>query len=181
VGRLTTVTTGGTNLLSNLSWSPAGLPTGWTYGNGVTASFGWTPERLLLSEIRYDRPQPGGTMLNLTYEYGTAAGNDGRIKKINDLVVPDRTVNFEYDGLARLQRAYTAGGQAYAAWDRSWTYDGFGNRTVSGQEPAFLTRRSITDRRGSAAKRSFHRRGVRLATSLAGWVSTRWSTSTRYA
>jgi RHS repeat-associated protein len=77
-------------------------------------------------------------MLNLTYEYGTAAGNDGRIKKINDLVVPDRTVNFEYDGLARLQRAYTAGGQAYAAWDRSWTYDGFGNRTsqtVVGEDP----------------------------------------------
>jgi hypothetical protein len=136
----TTVTTGGTNLLSNLAWSPAGLPTGWTYGNGVTASFGWTPERLLLSEIRYDRPQQGGTMLNLTYEYGTAAGNDGRIKKINDLVVPERTVNFVYDGLSRLKRAHTTGGATYPAWELTWGYSATGNReaqtAVVGNPPA---------------------------------------------
>ena len=57
-----------------------------------------------------------------------------------------------------------------------------GTRTaVSGQATAFLTSRSTTDRRGSAAKRSFQSRGVRLATSLAGWRSTRCKTSTRYA
>ncbi len=128
-GRLTSVTTGGTNLLSNVAWSPAGLPTGWTYGDGVTASFRWTPESLLLSEIRYDRPQQGGTMIDLTYEYGTAAGNDGRIKKINDLVVPDRTVHFEYDGLSRLKRAHTTGGATYPAWGLTWSYSAAG-RTI---------------------------------------------------
>jgi hypothetical protein len=35
---------------------------------------------------------------------------------------------------------------------------------------------SVSDR---AAKCAFHRRGVRSCTSRAGWVSTRWSTSTR--
>ena len=39
---------------------------------------------------------------------------------------------------------------------------------MTGQKTAFLTGRSIADRRGSAAKRSFHRRGVRLTTSLPG-------------
>jgi len=133
VGRLTTVTTGGTNLLANLSWNPAGLPTGWTYGNGVTVSFGWTPERLLLSEIRYDRPQQGGTMLNLTYEYDADPDpgvfmTDGRIRKIQDLVVPDRTVHFEYDGLSRLKRAHTEGGATYPAWELTWGYSATGNR-----------------------------------------------------
>jgi hypothetical protein len=52
-------------------------------------------------------------------------------------------------------------------------------KTVSGQATAWLTGRSTAERRGSAAKRSFHSRGVSAATSLAGWISTRWSTSTR--
>jgi RNA-directed DNA polymerase len=51
--------------------------------------------------------------------------------------------------------------------------------TVSGQVTAFLTSRSITDRRGSTANRCFHSRGVSASTSLAGWSSTRCSTSTR--
>jgi len=50
---------------------------------------------------------------------------------------------------------------------------------VTGQERAFLTDRSMTDRRGSEANRSFQSRGVSAATSLAGWRSTRCSTSTR--
>jgi RHS repeat-associated protein len=79
-------------------------------------------------------------MLNLTYEYGTAAGNDGRIKKINDLVVPDRTVHFEYDGLSRLKRAHTTGGATYPAWELTWGYSATGNReaqtAVVGNPPA---------------------------------------------
>ena len=53
--------------------------------------------------------------------------------------------------------------------------------TVTGQDTAFLTSRSITDRSGSAANRSFQSRGVSAATSRAGWRSTRCNTSTRYA
>ena len=36
----------------------------------------------------------------------------------------------------------------------------------------------ISEVMGSAAKRSFHSRGVSCATSFAGWLATRWSTST---
>ena len=39
---------------------------------------------------------------------------------------------------------------------------------VTGQTTALLTIRSISDRIGSSAKRSFQRRGVNAATSLAG-------------
>jgi hypothetical protein len=50
---------------------------------------------------------------------------------------------------------------------------------LNSQAPALLTRRSRSERRGSHAKCSFQSLGVSRSTWEAGWVSTRWSTSTR--
>jgi hypothetical protein len=55
----------------------------------------------------------------------------------------------------------------------------FGKRSLSGVLQCRRLMRYKSERRGLSAKCSFHNRGVSWATSLAGCVPTRWSTSTR--
>jgi RHS repeat-associated protein len=100
--------------------------TGLNYGNGVAASFGYSPDRLQMTSLSYVKGT--NTLYSLNYSYGTAGSNNGQIQSITDNVDNGRTVTFSYDSLARLMNAVTTGSTGYAKWGLQWTYDVYGNR-----------------------------------------------------
>ena len=134
VGRLCAVgTTGstcstGTTYATGFTYNAAQLPTAFNYGNGVAASFGYSPDRLQLTSLSYAKS--GTTLFGLAYSYGTSGSNDGLISGITDSVQAGRSVSYTYDSLARLSTALTTGSASYPQWGLSWTYDRYANRTA---------------------------------------------------
>jgi len=49
--RINQITSSGTNYVSAMGYNAAWQPTGFNYGNGVSATFGYTPDRLLLQSL----------------------------------------------------------------------------------------------------------------------------------
>jgi RHS repeat-associated protein len=140
IGRLCAVGTSGSTCSSGttyataFSYNAAFEVTGFNYGNGVAAAFGYTPERLLLQSLAYSK---GGTSLFSTnYWYKTdstncpnaPAGNNGQIQCITDNVDSGRSVSYTYDSLYRLTSAVTNGSANYVKWGLTWAYDRYGNR-----------------------------------------------------
>jgi YD repeat-containing protein len=104
------------------------------YGNGVTATFGYSPSRQQMTGPGYAKGAQ--TLFSLQYYYqqdptncstGPTA-NNGQIACIKDLVDDGRTQAFTYDALGRLISAVTNGSAAYAKWGLSEGYDQYGNR-----------------------------------------------------
>ncbi|HEX2711794.1 MAG TPA: hypothetical protein VHM88_06165 [Candidatus Acidoferrales bacterium] len=106
IGRLSTVadTMGSTNTTyaSGFSYNPAFEATGFNYGNGVAASFGYSTDRLQLTSLSYMKT--GQTLSGLNYWYkqdstncpnGTM-GNNGQIQCITDNVDSTRKVALEW-------------------------------------------------------------------------------------
>ncbi len=115
------------------------LVTGFKYGNGIYASFGFSPDRLQMTCLDYSTTNRGGSCthdstskLGLTYSYGTSGSNNGQISSISDYVQSGRSLTYTYDSLYRLTNAATSGSTAYPAWGLSDTYDRYGNRTAQG-------------------------------------------------
>src|SRR5947208_2002762 len=136
VGATGSTCTSGTTYASGFSYSPSFQVTGFSYGNGVTAAFGYTPDRLLLQSLAYTKS--AATLFSTNYWYKTdstncpsgAAGNNGQIQCITDNVDSGRTVSYSYDALYRLISATTNGSGNYPQWGLSWSYDRYGNRTA---------------------------------------------------
>jgi RHS repeat-associated protein len=135
IGRATSVQNNSTsaNYASSITYNTANEVTGFSYGNGITASFGYSAQRLQLTSIGYS--QGSSSLFSLSYSYTQNGGNDGAITSITDNVVAGRTENFTYDSLQRLTSASITGtsgggGGSYPAWGLSWTYDRYGNRTA---------------------------------------------------
>jgi len=140
LGRLSQISSGSTNYLSNFSYNAAIQPLSFSYGNGVNASFGYN-DHLQLSALRYSTP--GNTdALNLAYDYGT--NNNGQIQAMRYYTSPgheDTTKSeyFGYDPLSRLSTAHTGTFSSTSGWSLQWAYDRLGNRTqqnILGGNPA---------------------------------------------
>jgi len=133
IGRLCTVGTSGSTCMTGITWASgftynaAQQPTAYTLYNGVSASIGYSPDRLQLNSLSYAKS--GTTLFGLSYLYGTSGSNDGLISSITDNVQSGRSVTYTYDSLARLSTALTNGSSTYPVWGLSWTYDRYGNRT----------------------------------------------------
>ncbi len=125
IGRLTTVLSGTTNYASSFTYNPAGQVTGFNYGNGVTASLGYSPDRLQLQTLTHSKP--GQTLFSVTYGYLQNGGNNGQITSIADNLDPTRSTTYSYDPLGRLKVAF-AGPEANPTWKLDWDYDRYGNR-----------------------------------------------------
>jgi len=134
IGRLCAVgTTGstcstGTTYASGFAYNTAQQPTAFNYGNGVAASFGYSPDRLQLTSLSYAKS--GTSLFALGYSYGASGSNDGLISSITDNVQSGRSVSYTYDSLARLSTSLTTGSSSYPQWGLSWTYDRYANRTA---------------------------------------------------
>ena len=123
LARLSQVSTGTTNYLSNVSYNAASQPTGVQYGNGVQAAFSYNAQ-MQLQTLAYTKS--GSAIFSLTYNYGT--GDNGQIQGITDNVDNGRTAAYSYDAWSRLKTAQTTGSTNYPQWGLSWGYDRYGNR-----------------------------------------------------
>jgi RHS repeat-associated protein len=109
----------------------AGQVSAFSYGNGVTASFGFNAARLQLESLSY--AQGSTALLSLAYGYAQNGGNNGQITSITDNTgTPEggRSVTYTYDALHRLKTAETTGSTSFPKWGLEWTYDRYGNRTA---------------------------------------------------
>ncbi len=125
IGRLSAIASGTTNYASAFSYNQAGQVTGFNYGNGVTTSLGYSPERLQLQTLSYTKP--GQTLFSLSYGYLQNGGNNGQISSITNNVDATRSMTYSYDPLGRLKVAF-AGPEANPTWKLDWDYDRYGNR-----------------------------------------------------
>jgi RHS repeat-associated protein len=138
IGRLSSIadTKGSTNTTraSGYTYNPAEQVLAFNYGNGVAATFGYSPSRQQLTSLSYVKGTQ--TLFSLSYYYqqdstncttGTP-GNDGQIDCIKDGVDSGRTASYTYDSLGRLITAGTKGSTGYPQWGLSWAYDRYGNR-----------------------------------------------------
>jgi RHS repeat-associated protein len=128
VGTTGSTCSSGTTYASGFTYNAAQQPTAFNYGNGVAASFGYSPDRLQLTSLSYAKS--GTTLFGLSYSYGTSGSNDGLISGITDSVQAGRSVSYTYDSLARLSTALTTGSASYPQWGLSWTYDRYANRSA---------------------------------------------------
>jgi RHS repeat-associated protein len=128
IGRLSQVASGGTNFTSGYTYNPAFQVTGFNYGNGVTASLGYSADRLQLTSLAYTKNTT--TLFSLGYGYTQSGGNNGQITSITDNVDNGRSVTYTYDALYRLKTALTTGSTNFPQWGLSETYDRYGNRTA---------------------------------------------------
>jgi RHS repeat-associated protein len=127
IGRLSSISTGGTNLVSSPTYNPLNGRTGFTYGNGVSAAIGFSANRGQLTSATYTKS--GQTLFGVTYGYAQSAGNNGQIASVTDSVDSGRNASYTYDALGRLSTVGTTGSTNYPAWGLSFTYDRYGNRT----------------------------------------------------
>lgn len=118
--RVTQISSSGTNYLSSMAYNSAWQPTGFNYGNGVAATFGYN-SCMQLASLAYTKS--GSTLFSLNYDYTTGVpGNNGQIQRITDNVDSTRTTTMVYDAWFRLK-----------SWTNSQatitdTYDHYGNR-----------------------------------------------------
>ncbi len=138
IGRLSSITdtlnSVNTTRASGFAYNPAFQVTGFNYGNGVAAAFGYTQDRFLLQSLAYTNGAT--TLFSANYWYKTdstncpsaPAGNNGQIQCITDNVDSGRSATFTYDALYRLSTAATTGSTSYPQWGLSWAYDQYGNR-----------------------------------------------------
>jgi RHS repeat-associated protein len=127
---------------TGFGFNTANQVTGLKYGNGLYASFGFAPDRLMLNCLDYSTTNRGScthdstTLFGLSYSYPATPGNNGLISSITDGVDPGRNASYTYDSLYRLVTAATAGSTNYPAWGLKEAYDRYGNRntqsTISG-------------------------------------------------
>jgi YD repeat-containing protein len=135
---------------SSFTYSPASQVTGFTYGNSVAATYGYS-SRLQTSSIKYTKG--ASTLFSSTYSFGSAAADNGSIAGITDLVDNGRSSAYTHDALNRLHTASTTGSTNYPAWGLQWTYDKYGNATqqavTAGSAPSFpsltITNNKITN------------------------------------
>jgi RHS repeat-associated protein len=119
----------GATYATSYGYNSAQQLTGFNYGNGVAASFGYSTDgRLQLNSISYAKS--GTTLFGLAYSYGAAGSNNGQIQSITDSVDNGRSIAYTYDMLSRLSTAVTTGSTTYPAWGLSMTYDRYGNRSA---------------------------------------------------
>ncbi len=109
------------------TYDPASQVTGFNYGNGVAATFGYS-NRLQNTSLKYTSGTT--TLFNLSHAFGAAGSNNGQISGVTDNVDNGRSVVYGYDSLNRLSSALTTGSTNYPQWGLSWNYDRNGNRTA---------------------------------------------------
>jgi RHS repeat-associated protein len=127
IGRLASISDSSTTYANSFSYNAAQQRTNFTYGNGVAATIGFTPDRLQKQSIQF---AGGSTVYNVSYSRTQNGGNNGQITGITDSVDSGRSIGYTYDSLGRLSTAVTTGDSNYPQWGMSFTYDRYGNRTA---------------------------------------------------
>lgn len=128
VGRLASIASGSTTYLNETTYNTDFQPAGFNYGNGVTASFTYSPDRKQLTALSWSKS--GTTLFGQSYAMNTSGANDNEITAITDSVDSGRNMTYTYDSLNRLTSAVSQGSISYPQWGLSFSYDRYGNRTA---------------------------------------------------
>jgi RHS repeat-associated protein len=127
---------GSTTILSGITYDPFGPITGWTWGNGTTASRGFDTD----GKITQIDNANGASLKNYAYD------DAFRITSITDALDPTFSWAYGYDSLDRLNSASRTG------FTQGWTYDANGNRlTETGSNPSTYTNSSTSNRLSSTS------------------------------
>ena len=129
IGRLTQVSSGGTNYISNVAYNAAHAPTGYDYGNGVAAAIGYN-SRFQLASLAYAKS--GSKLLELAYGYTghSNGGNNGQITGITDNTgTQEAGRSVSYTRSTRPAKAGLAQGRLYDALHRLNRFAGVGDGT----------------------------------------------------
>lgn len=135
VGSAGSTCTSGSTFLNNLTYNAAGETLGLTLGNNVQGMFTYN-DHLQLTSMRYFKSGTSPDILNLSYDYTSAAqpANNGTVQAIHYFTQPGvedqtKSESFKYDQLGRLSAAQTLTVNGTAGtWSLQWAYDRFGNR-----------------------------------------------------
>lgn len=145
--RITAVqnTGGGINFLQSANYTAFGALTSATESSAaitLTNSYNKRLQPALISAS-----SASGTILSLCYDFhllgglnlspcvfsGTSPGNNGDIYQVVNNRDVNRTQNFSYDSLSRVQQAYTNGNSPLStSWGETFTIDAWGNLTKKG-------------------------------------------------
>ena len=125
-GRVTSAGDKYNNVLSSATYTPHGaLATGYIgrggayLGNKISNTYNSRLQPVQLSDTTYT----GTPILNLTYNFNVGNGDNGNVVQVINGKDGNRTQNFTYDSLNRIQSAYTAG----PSWGETYTIDAWGN------------------------------------------------------
>jgi RHS repeat-associated protein len=122
---------GSTTILNNIAYDPFGPITGWSWGNGTTASRGFDTDGKL---TQVDNAN-GASLKNYAYD------DAFRITGITDAGNSALSWTYGYDSLDRLNSASSS------SITQGWTYDANGNRlTESGTTPSTYTNSGTSNR-----------------------------------
>lgn len=128
IGRLSQLNDGIRTYANQFSYNPAQQVLGFSTGNGVQGTFGYSSSLLQLQTLSYVKG--ANTLFSLSYGYTQPnGGNNGQITSITDNLTSANNLTFTYDALGRLTRGVTGSLTAPNTWDISWAYDRYGNRT----------------------------------------------------
>jgi RHS repeat-associated protein len=127
---------GGTTILSGVTYDPFGPITGWTWGNGTTASRGFDTD----GKITQVDNANGASLKNYSYD------DAFRITGISDALDSSLSWTYGYDSLDQLSSASKTG------LTQGWTYDANGNRlTETGSSPSTYTNSTTSNRLNSTS------------------------------
>lgn len=127
IGRLSSLSDSSATYANSFSYNAAQQRTNFTYGNGVAATVGYSPERLQIQSIKF---AGSSTDYSVTLSRSQNGGNNGQITSVTDSVDSGRSINYAYNALGRLSTAQTTGDSNYPQWGMSFAYDRYGNRTA---------------------------------------------------
>jgi hypothetical protein len=112
-----------TTVKNGLSYNAAGGVLGNTLGNGVSQSYAYNNR---FQESSIAASLSGTTLMNFSYNYGSATTNTGRLLSRTDAIQPEHSMLYSYDSIYRLSQAISQD----ASWDIAWGFDIWGNRTA---------------------------------------------------
>ena len=137
IGRLSQLNDAVRTYANQFSYNPAQQVLGYTAGNGVQGTFGYSSALLQLQTLTYTKSP--NTLFSLSYGYTQPnGGNNGQITSITDNLTAANSLTFTYDALGRLTRGVTGNLTSPNTWDISWVYDRYGNRTNQTQSGGTL-------------------------------------------
>ncbi|MFN0123721.1 MAG: carboxypeptidase-like regulatory domain-containing protein [Blastocatellia bacterium] len=96
------------NVISGIAYNGFGGVTTANYGNGRRLTLGYNVNRHQMISMKVDNQNGTNAIINKTYGYAdpyNSQVNDGRIRKITDLVDANYTVNYAYDDYGELSTA----------------------------------------------------------------------------
>lgn len=123
IGRLGSIGSNGSNLLTVGGYNAAGEVTNLAYGDGMEETYGYNDQLQLHTLVAGSTTTPS---LNLTYDYGS--GDNGQIHGITDGITASRSTSYVYDELGRLKTAQTTDLVSSGTWKLGFKYDRYGNR-----------------------------------------------------